>query len=37
MEDCMGYKIGASENPFEDVASDCLKWESKGGRSLCHN
>ena len=25
MEDCMGYKIGASENPFEDVASDCLK------------
>tara|TARA_B100000902_G_C27234977_1_gene876879 strand:+ start:419 stop:1222 length:804 start_codon:yes stop_codon:yes gene_type:complete len=25
MEDCMGYKIGAFENPFEDVASDCLE------------
>ena len=25
MADCMGYKISASENPYEDVASSCLK------------
>ncbi|MGC6367099.1 MAG: hypothetical protein ACON35_03785 [Candidatus Marinamargulisbacteria bacterium] len=25
MDDCMGYKIAADENPYEAVASDCLK------------
>jgi len=25
MEDCMGYKIAADENPYDAAASDCLK------------
>ena len=25
MGDCMGYKIAAEENPYEDKAEDCLK------------